>query len=78
MRTRLAVPLPAEATERQLAALATLADQLGQGRWDRLATSFVRLEQQGAHVPQPMSELLGGLAAGLRRAAAELEGRAAT
>jgi hypothetical protein len=77
MRKSLVVALPIDATGRQLAALAVLADQLGAARWADLAHSFGRLGQRGAHVPDGMGQLLGELAAGLRRAADDRE-RAAT
>jgi hypothetical protein len=70
---RLAVPIPPDATGHQLAAVAALADQLGQGQWNRLAASFNKLDQKAAYVPGPMGALLADLAAGLRRAAADRE-----
>jgi hypothetical protein len=73
MRTRLLVPLPPDATGRQLLAVGVLADQLGQGRWADLARSFARLDQRAATVPAPMAELLGTLAGALRRAGADLD-----
>jgi hypothetical protein len=73
---RLAVPIPVDATATQLGAVAALAAQLGQGRWEDLSRSFAQLDQRQASVPEPMAELLGELAAGLRRAADDREQRA--
>jgi hypothetical protein len=72
---RLAVPIPDDASATQLAALGTLAAELGEGRWDALARSFTRLDQRGAVVPAAMAQMLADLAIAFRRAAASRDDR---